>query len=319
MSGPSQIWQLSYPTGEAHRITNDLNNYSGVSLTIDSSALVTVQSQTTSNIWIVEPGDESSAKQIITDGHSPAVTPDDKIAYHSSPTGKHDLWIAEADGSGQKQISLDSNDNWAPRVTSDNRYIVFNFFRDGHSFIGRTDRDGSNLKTLTGELGNAAPFDISPDSKWVVYNNYLRGGIWKVSIDGGDPVRLTYTYNYVAPTISPDGKLIASYQSDLVQKIVIFPFAGGEPIKTFQPWNKNLTQEFFCPLRWTRDGHAVTYINARDDVFNLWSQSLDGTPPKQLTNFTSDRIFWFDWSRDGKRLVLARGTIAKNAILIKGN
>ena len=319
MSGPSQIWQLSYPTGEAHRITNDLNNYSGVSLTIDSSALVTVQSQTTSNIWIVEPGDESSAKQIITDGHSPAVTPDDKIAYHSSPTGKHDLWIAEADGSGQKQISLDSNDNWAPRVTSDNRYIVFNFFRDGHSFIGRTDRDGSNLKTLTGELGNAAPFDISPDSKWVVYNNYLRGGIWKVSIDGGDPVRLTYTYNYVAPTISPDGKLIASYQSDLVQKIVIFPFAGGEPIKTFQPWTKNLTQEFFCPLRWTRDGHAVTYINARDDVFNLWSQSLDGTPPKQLTNFTSDRIFWFDWSRDGKRLVLARGTIAKNAILIKGN
>lgn len=322
MSGPSQIWQISYPTGEVHRITNDLNDYLGVSLTKDSSVLVTVQSQVTSNIWIVQPGDESSAKQIITDGNSPSWTPDDKIVYHSRPTGEYELWVAEADGAGQRQISLDSNDNWGPRVTSDNRYIVFNFFRDGRPFIGRTDRDGGNLKSLTGDLGSAVPFDISPDSKWVIYNNFLRGGIWKVSIDGGDPMRLTDRYTDFAPTVSPDGKLIASYirdQSDLIRRIAIFPFAGGEPVKIFQLWTKGLTQDFMCPLRWTRDGRAVTYINARDDVFNLWSQSLDGSPPKQLTHFTSDKIFWFDWSRDGKQLVLARGTIMRNAILIKSN
>ena len=73
------------------------------------------------------------------------------------------------------------------------------------------------------------------------------------------------------------------------------------------------------PLRLTPDGRAITYINDRDDVFNLWGQPLDGSPPKQLTNFTSDKIFWFDWSRDGKQLVLARGTITSNAILIRSN
>ena len=324
-SGSSQIWRL-YPTGEAHKITNDLNDYFGISLTKDSSALVTVQAQTTSNIWIVQPGDENSAKQIITDSNSPSWTPDDKIAYHTGLTGKQDLWLSEADGSGQRQISFDVNDNRRPIVTPNNRYIVFNFFRDGRPFIGRIDRDGGNLKFLTSDIGGTAPFDISPDSMWVVYNDFTKGGIWKVSIDGGDPMLLTtgYYQRDFAPTISPNGKLIASYNRDRPDgalRIAIHPFGGGgEPIKILQlPWTKDLAQGFIGPLRWTRDGRAVTYISARDDVFNLWSQSIDGSPPKQLTHFTSDKIFWFDWSRDGKKLVLARGTIARNAILIKGN
>ncbi|MBC7932468.1 MAG: winged helix-turn-helix domain-containing protein, partial [Rubrivivax sp.] len=36
---PSQIWQLSFPSGETRRITNDLNTYYGASLTADASAL----------------------------------------------------------------------------------------------------------------------------------------------------------------------------------------------------------------------------------------------------------------------------------------
>ena len=32
-----QLWQLSYPGGEARRITNDLNSYEGVSVAADAS------------------------------------------------------------------------------------------------------------------------------------------------------------------------------------------------------------------------------------------------------------------------------------------
>jgi Tol biopolymer transport system component len=324
-SNSSQIWRLVSATGEPQRITNDLNDYFGISLTSDTSALVTVQSQTTSNIWIVQPGHESSAKQIITGGNSPSWTPDNKIAYHSSPTGKQDLWLSETDGSGQQQLSFDATDNRRPIVTSNNRYIVFDFFRDGVPFIARVDRDGGNLKVLTSDIGGTAPFDVSPDGVWVVYSDFTKGGIWKVPVEGGDPVPLTTDYYQrdFAPAISPDGKLIASYNRDRPDgavRIAIHPFAGGGPIRILQiPRAKDLTQDFISPLRWTRDGRAVTYIDARDDVFNLWNQPLDGSPPEQLTHFTSDKIFWFDWSRDGKQLVLARGTIARNAILIKGN
>ncbi len=48
----SQIWFVSYPSGKVRRITNDLNDYLNVSLTADSSSLVTVQFERVSDIWM---------------------------------------------------------------------------------------------------------------------------------------------------------------------------------------------------------------------------------------------------------------------------
>jgi len=47
-------------------------------------------------------------------------------------------------------------------------------------------------------------------------------------------------------------------------------------------------------------------------------QPLDGGPPRQVTDFKSDRIFGFEWSRDGKQLALARGTESSDVVLISG-
>lgn len=55
-------------------------------------------------------------------------------------------------------------------------------------------------------------------------------------------------------------------------------------------------------------------IDGEED--NIWSQSLDGGAPKQLTDFKTDRIFAFDLSRDGKQLVLTRGAISNDVVLI---
>ncbi len=49
---------------------------------------------------------------------------------------------------------------------------------------------------------------------------------------------------------------------------------------------------------------------------NIWSQPIDGSAPKQFTNFKSDLIFAFDLSRDGKQMALARGTISNDVVLI---
>jgi hypothetical protein len=69
-------------------------------------------------------------------------------------------------------------------------------------------------------------------------------------------------------------------------------------------------------MQWTPDGHAISYINTLNGVGNIWEQPVAGGPPKPVTHFTSDRIFSFDWSRDG-RLALSRGTTPRDAVLIK--
>ena len=63
-SNLNQIWHLSYPEGQARKITNDLNGYGGVSLAADSSALVTVQSELVFNLWLVPPMDSIRARPI---------------------------------------------------------------------------------------------------------------------------------------------------------------------------------------------------------------------------------------------------------------
>jgi hypothetical protein len=60
-------------------------------------------------------------------------------------------------------------------------------------------------------------------------------------------------------------------------------------------------------VRWTPDGSALAYILNRDGRIKIWIQPLDGTPPRQLTNFKSDQIFWFEWSPDGRQLGVSRG------------
>jgi Tol biopolymer transport system component len=70
-------------------------------------------------------------------------------------------------------------------------------------------------------------------------------------------------------------------------------------------------------LSWNPDGRAVIAKSDQGGVGNLWSFPIDGSTPKQLTNFTSNQISNFAISRDGKRLALARGFSNLDVVLIK--
>jgi Tol biopolymer transport system component len=142
--------------------------------------------------------------------------------------------------------------------------------------------------------------------------------LWKIPVDGGDSVRLTDKYSNW-PVISPDGKLIAcSYRDgeNSPWKVAVIPFEGGPPKRLFDIPMLSLPMLFWQRTRWSADGRALTYIDNRGGVSNIWSQPLDGGPPKQLTGFKSDRILYFDWSRDGKQLACVRGLMTSDVILM---
>src|SRR5262249_34922222 len=99
-SGSAGIWHISWPDGEARRITSDTDIYTDLSLTADPSALVTAKVRLQTNIWILPvkitrsipvEGQKSSvpsrARQITTgfgDYHFVTWMPDGGILFSAS-------------------------------------------------------------------------------------------------------------------------------------------------------------------------------------------------------------------------------------------
>jgi len=318
-----QIWLMSYPDGRLRRISNDLSRYVGVSVTANGKTLASVQGEQVSNIWSINSDNSRSARRLTFEaGRFDGVvglsaTSDGRVIYNSRASGMWDLWIVNGDGTNNRQLTFNSRNNISPSVTTDGRYVVFVSNRSGRDELWRMDLDGSNPKQLTDSPDIEAQPNCSPDGKWVVYHvaTEFKATIWKISIDGGTPVQLT-SENSGSPVVSPDGKLFAceygEARPDSSVKLAIVPIEGGPPQRIL-----DLPLVVKSPVyRWTQDGHGLVYIDSASRVYNLWSQSIDGGPPKQLTDFSSDQIFRFDLTLDGKRIALSRGYEGSDVVLI---
>lgn len=323
----SQLWYLSYPAGEAHRISNDLDDYNGVSLTSDATALVTMQTQTLSSIWVAPDGSTARARQISSskyDGYNGLYTrfvwgPDNHIFYTAMVGDSPAIFSMNPDGSGTKQLTADPGRKTLPSVSRDGRYIVYVSDRDGLPQVWRMNSDGSNEQRLTDGVDDSWP-QFTPDGKWVIFQRSIEGKrtIWKVAVDGGQPLQLT-DHPSVCPVLSPDGQWISCYyrtETKAPWKLSIIPISGGEPVRLF---DIPPTVTLLSLVRWTPDGSALAYIDNRGGVSNVWTQPLDGSKPTQLTDLKTDRIFWFDWSPDGKQLALTRGTVTSDAVRIQAD
>lgn len=318
----TQIWYLPYPSGQVRRITNDLNGYGDVSLglTSDSGTIATIQQVNSSSIWITGPNeDETKARQILKTNlpESVAWTPDGKVVYASRTGENWDISMVNRDGSESKQLTADAFIDHQPTVSSDGRYIVFQSNRSGNRNIWRIDIDGTNPKQLTdGSFIDESPV-CSPDGSFVIFNSLRSGSptIWKVGIDGGTPVQLT-NHPSQFPSVSPDGKLISYFytdeQANNQPKLAMIPSEGGEPVKTID-LPRTVQPVAFA---WTPDGRSIAYLDNSSGILNVWAKPIDGSAPKQLTNFKSEFITSFAISRDAK-IAAYRFSATRDIVLIK--
>jgi serine/threonine protein kinase/Tol biopolymer transport system component len=316
----TQLWHVSYPSGAVNRITNDTHAHgiNGLGLTADARTIVTIEADTEVNIWTLPSnGDAGKAKQVLSRAGYGGIawTPDGNIIYSSPASGTQDIWLANADGSNQKQLTSDAARDYKPVVSHDGRYVVFESVRsDSMPHLWRMDIDGGNLKQLT-NTEDYSP-SITPDDRWVVYVSWSmgRGLIWKVPLDGGTPVQLT-DYLSDSPKVSPDGKFITYmyYEREPPKRWrnAIISIDGGPPLKVF-----DRPQYEHQEPGWAADGRSLLFIGAPVHPANIWLQPVDGSPPKQVTNFTAEDIFRFAPSPDGKQLAVGRGQEIRDVILI---
>ncbi|HEV2963117.1 MAG TPA: protein kinase [Candidatus Angelobacter sp.] len=316
-----QIGHLGYPSGQFRRITNDLNRYdNSLSATRDAKSLVTVATERSSNIWVM-PASGAAAEAIqVSSGKSEANdldwTPDGKI-LSSTFYNTLEFDLRGSDGAGKTTLFSDPVPAQLPSACGDGQHIVFSRFNSGKGVnLWRIDGHGGNLQQLTDGFQDTGAV-CSPDGKSVFYSSITGGqqAVWKISIEGGTPVRLSPGSGFT-PTVSPDGKLVAYRKVEGTAPnyhnvYVVVSNSGGPVLQTI-----DADPRISGRIRFTPDGQALAYVVTEQGVTNLWAQRLSRGTPTKLTDFKSDIIFDYAWSRDGKKLALLRGQVSNDVVLL---
>lgn len=315
-----QLWAVTKE--QARKLTNDLSDYKGFSMPASGQTIVTVQRQVLINIWVAAPGNLQRLTQITTGAgryFDLSWTPEGSVLYASDASGSADIWERQSNRGEQTQLTAGASRNYAPLASPDGKYLVFHSNRSGNWQLWRMNRDGSNQIALTSGNEESNWPSVTPDGKWVVYEHFGAGTqttLWKKSIDGGEPIRLTKSLS-MRPSVSPDGKWIACWSKadapNAQWQIALVPIAGGEAVKHFDVVPNDAAGG--SVLRWMPDGQGIAYIDFRNGVASLWLQSLAGGAPKKLLESANEVIYSFDIARNGE-FVFSRGLRANDVVLM---
>jgi Tol biopolymer transport system component len=321
VGGRGQLWTVAYPEGKLQPFTNDLISYGALEddygfpldVSRDGKAGVTLVTTKTAKTWVAPVGAPWEAKEV-TNVELPlfnVAEAADRRLWAVSADNR--LWIMNPDGSQAAPYGDYQN---IDSIAACGQFMIVLHREAGPWELTRLDADGRHPTNLV-SANLFGPF-CSPDGKFVFYvSGEQPEKIWRVPVEGGAPVEIAQIpgdQGISRPNISPDGTLICyiytKYGPSLGWYAAVIHAAGGPVTKTIPLKIEGMD------LSWSPDGTGLQYLSTRNGVTNLWEQPLTGDKPKQVTRFTSGLILGFSWSFDRKRLLLTRGEINSDAILL---
>jgi len=267
-ASPRQVWILDSMTGEARRITNDTTIYNRLSIAARLGVIATLSVKQVSNVWLI-PAGGGAGKQITlaAGGYRGELswTPDGKIVYESEAGASPGISVMEADGSG--------------------------------------------ARLLTGELTGRAYVgwpEVSPDGRYVVFTSDLKGErhIWRLNIDGSNPVQLTEEIGADNPYCSPDGRWV--FYSIREKAGVNLPSIGRVSIDGGEM--KRLTEAFSANPSVSPDGKLFACLQAEGPGPFPWNIAIypvdgpvDGNRPVKIFS-QPIQTQTVRWTPDGRGL-----------------
>lgn len=242
-----------------------------------------------------------------------------KIAFHSGRDGDSEIFVMNADGTEQTQLT--HNDTWEfDPVWSPNgkqlAYISFPADFNGPPVIVVMNADGTGITQLTDNTSRNQNPIRSPDGKQIAFASNRDGDpeIYIMDADGSNVRRLT-TNAFVLQISawSPNGKQIAfsnyrdyALYGDKGDLEISFVNVDGTGITQI---TNNTDDDAGDHASWSPDGKLFTFSRRAGNFFgggnyNIFVMNADGTNARQLTGLVGDASNNDNsvWSPNGKRL-----------------
>lgn len=243
-------------------------------------------------------GNGGNLRQLTTTGnnYAPVWSPDgSRIAFDSDRFGDRDIFVMDADGSHQTQLTTDSAEDREPAWSPDGSLIAFQSDRYTPRDVFVMNPDGSNQRALTSVDAVDALPDWSPNGTQIVFasdrdGRDTNGEIYVMDTLGGNQTRLTYQNGHdFAPMWSPDGTRIVFYsERDGNREIYVMNADGSVQTRLT---NNTANDE---SATWTADGTQIVFVSYRSGSSQVFIMNGDGSNMRQLTD-AGEGNNWPDW------------------------
>jgi len=310
----NQVFVVTYPAGKFQRVTNDFNDYAGVSAGGAEGSIVSNRSTALANLYTIDV--TLGATHPITATASPENSP---IPIGLSILGDRVYYSAlRGDFSGISSLSLAGGQPTVYETGSGHvlliraaagKVVIQRIDTDQQMHVWRMEPNGG-MTQLTKGNGESLK-DISPDGKWIsfTYADSSRG-IWIMPADGGEARLIAPNaivgFNQGIGVFSPDSKAVVTTEYETVEGLIrnvfrVTPIDGGDSYVVRLPQRA-------ADYEGDPASDAVSFIDASDPNRNLYRQPMSkaAEKPQKLTNFTEGIMTAHRWSPDGKRLAVVR-------------
>lgn len=236
--------------------------------------------------------------------NSPIWSPDGKkIAFVSGRDGNQEIYVMNADGSQQTNLSKNPARDYQPAWSPDGKQIAFVSDRDTDRFNTRIyvmNADGSRQTLLTPKV-NHNNYNYFPawsvDGKKIAFRNELT--TYVMNADGSGLIQLQYSYSN--PVWSPDGKriLLSNSNCDLSKFNIFSVNADGTGEISLL---KGVTKHFLSDLAWSPDGKQISFLSKACKGFSsqLYVMNADGSKLRHLVN--TESFSYPTWSPNSKQI-----------------
>jgi Tol biopolymer transport system component len=223
----------------------------------------------------------------------------DRIVFLSDRTGNQELWVADAEGGHELQLTYFKDavvnlPSWSP----DGSQILFNSRKGSdNNDVFVVAADGGSPRRLTSDKANEAWASWSRDGRWIYFSSDRSGleQIWRMSPTGRDVKQLTKA-DGIKPVDFANGRIVFYRPTD--RHIYTVSVEGGDETPLIGPTTADWTTTgdgllLFDPPRGSNSRTLKLYRFAekRTDVIT----EIDLSPAGPALEISA--------SRDGRRLV----------------